>query len=645
MSSPFSVRSLNDHLRSSMESSIYRNTVRLYNPSIALDNEIDAREMVARDASICGTMDQYCYDVAATGYQIVPGGKDPKSIALADRIQELFSFANVADATYEAAGYVYWGRAYCYLDGKRCLMSLGDNGLPRNYWVPTWIHDIDPNRVIFVPKRSRDQKTGRENLEVVRALWDVASGRYELMTPEFESALIEVKWGDTEDRFGYGRGLIDSIFFYWRAKAVAMRDGLQGLARWAKSIIVAKVDPDRPADTSLTNEALANDLLDKLTNQAQNGIIVIPKDGGEIEVHETSGSGHELVKWFIQYFDGEIARLILGSKMPTGAGEDGSAAGSEGKSRTQERTTSRRIMFHRNRIAECFSRTLIPIVVRQNYPLFAAEGLLPGAKMPRWKIVDEQFDDPMSTAELACKAQEAGADIPAEWFHEKTGIPMAKEGEAILKATPKNPSPFGGGGDPFGGGKGDGSFPGKNRPDEEGEESDNENQQQDGPPRKFRARPRHAPWEYVAAPAPQPIVVNVPAQPAAAQAPINVPVTVNVPEQPDITLERDKAKFFEAKYSEMSKRFSDAMERPVHVEVHPAQVNVPAPIVNVTVEPAEAPNIIVPAPIVNVEAPNVTVEAPPPAKVEVNVEAPKPDDRKVVFVRDKNGNITGAEKR
>lgn len=107
-------------------------------------------------------------------------------------------------------------------------------------------------------------------------------------------------------------------------------------------------------------------------------------------------------------------------------------------------------------------------------------------------------------------------------------------------------------------------------------------------------------------------------QRAADRAPIIQPIVINVPEQP----------------------------API-VNVHPAEIRIEAPVqVNVPEQPAPIVPIEVnvpvqPAPIVNVAAPEVSVAAPPPAEVSVSVELER-RKRKVTLERDKQGNLRGA---
>ena len=445
MTAPFSTRNIADQLYSSMLASQLRSQVRLYGLDIALANEADAYELVCRDPAILSSLDQLCHEVAATGFRMIAGAKDGQSKRLASHFEQILENCNLSDAIYELAGYTFSGRAYAYPNGKRFYLSLS-GGRPQSYWCPTHVQDIDPRRIIFVP-RVKSLPNGRKVSVIKRQMADPYTAKYEDLDPRFEENLIEIKWGDTESRLGWGRGWMNAIFFYWRAKTLAVQNGLQGLERWAQGLLYGNMDLDRAGSPNNTNANLANDFLTKLKNMRSQHVAIFPKDAGEIKVAETNGQGHQIVAWFINYFDGQIARLILGAAMPTGAGESNGgagSAGSEGKASVQAQATTRRILFHRKRIEECLNKSLIPTIYRANFPQFAAEGL-GMAKMPRFKIQDEEHSDPLAVCEIVKAAQEAGMDdIPSAWFHEMTRIPVALEGEETL-SKPVEPSPFGGG--------------------------------------------------------------------------------------------------------------------------------------------------------------------------------------------------------
>lgn len=443
MTAPFSTRSINDLLFVTLEAAQYRTNFRLYNPDYALANEPDCVEMICRDPAILATLDQFSHEVAATGYRVLPGGKDPWSARLAQHFEELLSYSNISKAIYELTGAAFWGRAYAYPNGQRRFLSLG-GGTPQSYWIPVNIQDIDHRRVIYRPVKEYD-KSGRPRIRVVRQLGDPVLGKYEDMRPEFEECLIETKWGDTEQRLGYGRGWINSIYFYWRAKTLAVQQGLQGLERWAQGLLYGTVDLDRQGSPGNTNPDLATDFLNKLKNMRSQNVAVIPQGSGEIKVAETNGAGHQIVSWFISYFDSQIARLILGAAMPTGAGEsnggDG-AAGSQGKASVQASATTRRILFHRKRLEECINQSLFVTIYKANFPQFAAEGL-GMAKMPRFKIQDEEHTDPKAILEIIKAGREAGMEIPKNWAHEVTRIPVPLDDEEVLPAASSPASPFG----------------------------------------------------------------------------------------------------------------------------------------------------------------------------------------------------------
>ena len=112
------------------------------------------------------------------------------------------------------------------------------------------------------------------------------------------------------------------MFFYWYAAMQAFELGTQGVERWALGILVGKIKViDSIGDTSQTTQEQAAKLLDVL-NRMRSKHAVVVGEGDEIEVKETTGSGHNIALETVRFCYDSITRLITGSKLPSGGGSE-----------------------------------------------------------------------------------------------------------------------------------------------------------------------------------------------------------------------------------------------------------------------------------------------------------------------------------
>jgi phage gp29-like protein len=72
-------------------------------------------------------------------------------------------------------------------------------------------------------------------------------------------------------------------------------------------------------------------------------------------------------------------------------------------------------------------------------------GIVDRRRAPRWYLETDETEDFKTLAESLPIFVDLGAKIPLWWLHEKTGIPIASDGEEQLKGTPKPqlPAPTG----------------------------------------------------------------------------------------------------------------------------------------------------------------------------------------------------------
>src|SRR6185295_2187231 len=268
------VRSVSDYLYNYGLSSAFRSQY-VYEPSFALSREPDIWEIVRNDANIASSIDRSTKAVVRP-WRIEPfdGSKDKEDRTLAailkDGIRQITRFNRRRRRISEARGR---GRTYGLMLWERRAMSLG--GTPEMDWyVPYAIKDIDRRR--FHWTTTVNPKT-QEKTGIYLEMYNTNSSRWERLPNELRSQLIEYIYGDTEDRVGYGRGLLEATYFYHYLKTVTLEKISQGIDRWANGIWIGKLDGLRGASTTKTNEDLRAGMQNVLNIMRSQHVAVLEK--------------------------------------------------------------------------------------------------------------------------------------------------------------------------------------------------------------------------------------------------------------------------------------------------------------------------------------------------------------------------------
>lgn len=425
----------------------YRTGTWIYDPDFATLQDLEIWEKINRDPVARHAISQRIHSVAGRSWTIAPADPDDEACILAAKIIEdmLRNLPRFEPARLALAKAVFRGRSYAYISGRREVADFGGLG-PRSWWAPKRLQDIDPRRVRYTPVRDdagRLIRTETEfySLDVEKRFDD--SERHDGWVPMDRRATIEVIYDDEETRLGYGRGLLESMYFSFYAKGQVLRFGLQGAGRWAMGLLVGKVDPTAAGSASKSNETLRNAMRDELKKHRTDHVLTMDARD-EIEVHESSGTGHKIVTDLINYFDRTMTQLALGSVLPTGGGQGES--GSFARAKVEMESTEVLVQYDAKLLHGALSNDLIGAIWRFNRRAF--EALCPGARKPKMVPVQERVDKP-ETAVLVAKALlEMGVPIGKEEVYEKTGFSQPREGDEVFDSIPEPAMAGGGGGLP-----------------------------------------------------------------------------------------------------------------------------------------------------------------------------------------------------
>lgn len=442
MTMPLLIKNRNQQLYSDALSSVWMWWDMVTDPSYALQNELDIWEILQRDPKCYMGIQQRLSDVAGPRWRVFPFNNSKKKAdklvagIFEDALRRVPSFADFRRRLAQA---VFRGKSWEAILGRRELLSLGDTP-PQMWWVPTGFQHIDPRRLIVRPMQDRKA----DGTIRVRGEWWMAviphlqfnqpglwQGRYaKVQHPEH---YVRVTYDNEESRLGHGRGIIDVLYFYHWAKQIVVREGLQGLERWAHGMVVAKLDSQKSG--SQTAEQVRDAALEKLRIMRSKHIIAVDKDD-EIEVHNSAEDGNLVMNW-LNYIDSCIMGVCTGASVKSA--NDVGAAGSYASDKVGENVQAGVVQYDINKIDENITTDVGSLWMKLNRPQLAMTGALMGVPMledanrPEFKTVQEKAPDyEEGMTRLSAAMQIPNFAVRKDEAYEQTGYTQPEEGDDVL---------------------------------------------------------------------------------------------------------------------------------------------------------------------------------------------------------------------
>lgn len=424
----------------------YRSGIWLPEQSYAEAQDGTIWEKLRRDAVCNLAIDMRLNKVAGRDPRVIASSRAKEDERLAEVVEEAFGYLdNHTAARRNIACAIFRGRSYGYVNWRRVPLHVGGLATTMDWFVPVAIEDVDPRMIRFVPVRERIGETNEYAVDVYAEMWSMGASKWVRLTPELWQNFVSLKYQDEQGRLSQGRGLQDALYFYSYAKSIVLREGLQGLERWAQGTVLAKIDGLRTAGTGKSNAEQSAAWQTELQKMNGSHAIVLDKSD-EVSVMETSGTGHQLVMSMMQYLDDAIVRAATGSLLPSGGGSGGSNARAE----VEQGASEDLVTYDRALLDEAFTRDLVGQFMRLNRPQIAAAGLL-GARRPSMRAGATDRKDPLRAAQVASTALQAGIKLRADEVYDQLGFtPPNDDDRARGNVIEAGPS-AGGGWNPFGG--------------------------------------------------------------------------------------------------------------------------------------------------------------------------------------------------
>jgi phage gp29-like protein len=177
---------------------------------------------------------------------------------------------------------------------------------------------------------------------------------------------------------------------------------------------------EMPANVGTKDEAKAEEIIKYIQTKAG---IKVPK-GFDVSFLEAVRSGDVNYDNFIERCNKEISKVVLGATLVSEEGKRGQGSYALGSSHAQ--LAEDYIIFDAAITAEAINEQLIKRLVDYNYDTDV---------YPEFEWIGVNVSSFISFAQAIGILVENGVnDIPLSWVHDQSGIPTAREGEAVLKS-------------------------------------------------------------------------------------------------------------------------------------------------------------------------------------------------------------------
>ncbi len=412
----------------------------IIDPDFAMQSDSAVWEKLHRDGKIVQAINQRTATIASKNWIVEPRGESEPETRLATIIHELLeNVQNFHAARRFLAQAVFRGRSYLFVEGERERIQIA--GLPAlDWWFPKKLRHFDKRTVRFVPQRRRDSSAKKETVVLRRELFRPSDGNWIRLDEKLQKLLIEIVYDDEQGRLGYGRGLLEALYFLWWAKQVVLKEGLQAVERWAQGFLVAKVDTEKVGAASADSQTIRDTMRNELEAHRSRHVAVVDKSD-DISVVTGGGEGWQIVSSMLDYLDNAILSTSMGSVLPFGGGLD---KGSKARAEVEEDVSDELLEFDRGVVDETLSNGLIPLILDNNRPLCARLGLL-DVRPPQFSTSHEKRQDPEKSARVIDLTLKAGIPLKKQEVYDRLDFSQPGEGDEVFEApTPMAVSqPFG----------------------------------------------------------------------------------------------------------------------------------------------------------------------------------------------------------
>lgn len=407
----------------------------VYDPSFALANDRDLPAKLMRDPIVAQAYDHRTRSVAQKTWRLKPASERPEDVQLAMVLEWLIRRCpRLSRSLRQLAGAFLWGSTWAQIRCEERSEVAPDDQVERNWLVLADLVDVDRRMFHQVVRRNGPDGS-------MRLVWEMATTDPRHGTRWVEGDGKEGRWDPShyvhhvhESRHAtlqYGGGLIEALYWYHYAKGVALKEGLQGLVRWAQGWVVFKGDRTGDSDADNPNSTFISNAIQELETHSGRKVLGIDRQDA-IEVADGPSTGWEMVKWWIEYLDAAMTRCLTGALLPLGGGAD---VGSNARGKVEQDTQDLVSQGDQEDLGGTLTQGLVvPMRVWNAGPLDALG--LDRAAEPTWEFVQDVVEDPEVNARVIQVAAGVGLPLDAEDAYDKLNLKRPKDEASTLRLAP-----------------------------------------------------------------------------------------------------------------------------------------------------------------------------------------------------------------
>lgn len=422
----------------------------LYDASFALAQDPSIPEKMLREPKIRQAVEDTTLAVAMSSWTVKPFSKRADDVAWAGYQEQIATCCRGLSRILRLlARYYFSGEEYAQPNWRMLVEQLEGDVAPRRIAVVESMQHIDRRR--FRRRVFREPGGLRPVVDWEMAtVWDQASatgdGWVRLDGREGRRRFddfVRVASLEPEGMFGRGDGLINAVYWFYYAKQIVMREGLQGLERWAQGWVIFKQDAEAEGAVDDDSETVIEDAIEEIETHTGRRILGIDKRD-EIQV-EAGPQNSEMIEFWTSYLDNGIMGLLTGSVLPQGGGQD---VGSNARARVEQDVNDRFVQAKQIDLAEDLTSGFLLPLHEANASARHAMGL-GSARCGSFMFTQDVVEDPTRNTQNAVALLGAGVALVEEDLYDKTNFKQPKEGDKIVQFQRPDPTAFG----PFGGGQ------------------------------------------------------------------------------------------------------------------------------------------------------------------------------------------------
>lgn len=418
----------------------YRLGMRLWDQSIALRNDPEAYETVLNSGMIRQCFDRRTMLAAGLKWDVEASSarKDDKRAAkiLQRLIKETRSFH---ESRKHLAKDCIYGTSYGRVEWEPTFLDVEGNGDYREWVVPRRIRPIDRRMIRGVPKVTQGRANEPGTVDVEWERFSEPDARWFRIDDRDKANYIRHSFDDSPDRLGYGRGLIDCVYFLWYFRNAVIEEWANGIEFWSRGFIEVAI---KNSDTGTKiNQAIVDKYQEQIErHRSRHSYVHDATD--EVKITQGGGEGGAICMQFVAAIEKEIRTTINHSSDNVASNEGGSYARADVHADSEQMVAE----SDRMRLSERLTLGLVRRCFDLNYVNFCSLGMA-AANPGEFAILDRQVNDPEKTARTFQTVLQSGAAIGKKHFYSALQIPIPDEDEETIEPmAPPAPPSFGMGG-------------------------------------------------------------------------------------------------------------------------------------------------------------------------------------------------------